>query len=103
MTHLPKKSPFFRAGRMSKDGPSAHRAAGPSLRQRNDATIIPAGDRSAALRHSRPRWRVSAAELIAALSALPGSRRLAAAAPITASIEVAGIEVATASAQAEAA
>lgn len=46
---------------------------------------------------------VSAADVIAALAALPGSRRLAAAAPITFSVEVAGIEIATPGDQPEAA
>jgi hypothetical protein len=46
---------------------------------------------------------VNASNLLAAIGALPGTRRLAAAAPITASVEVAGIEVATAGAQTEAA
>lgn len=44
---------------------------------------------------------MNASHVLAALAALPGSRRLAAAPPITASIEVAGIEVATAGAHEE--
>lgn len=46
---------------------------------------------------------MSAADLVSALASLPGNRRLAAAAPITVSVEVAGIEVATAGDQTEAA
>jgi hypothetical protein len=41
---------------------------------------------------------VSAADLVSALAGLAGARRLAAAAPIAVSVEVAGIEVASASA-----
>ena len=44
---------------------------------------------------------MSAAELITALTNLPGTHKLAALAPITASVEVAGIEVAMVGAQSE--
>src|SRR5207249_10819842 len=52
----------------------------------------------------RRRWRLlSANQLIDSLAALPAARRLAAAQPITSSIQVGGIEVATATARNEAA
>jgi hypothetical protein len=44
---------------------------------------------------------VIATDLIRAMASLPGARRLAAAPPITASVEIAGIEVATAGKQSE--
>ncbi len=63
--------------------------------------IIPLRADSAASVRTRLRRRMNATELIGSLSGLPGARRLSAGPPIAASVEVAGIEVATAGPQAE--
>lgn len=49
------------------------------------------------------RARMTASDLVGALAAIPGVRRLAAASPIVASVDLAGIEVAAVGGQAEAA